>query len=124
VYDYIHVLNVLIGLLPAVVSLEATFSSDFIYFTWTPPFTLDITDVEPDISGYCIDIINSTTSSTLYSLCGINETEFIFPTPPDNGCQGYIACTVIPVNAVGNGTMAISSNSLAGEEIGIIIKEH
>jgi hypothetical protein len=101
------------GPLPAVGSLEATFASNFISLTWIPPFTLDITDVEPDISGYCIDVINSTTSSTLYSLCGINETIFSYPTPADSWCIVY---TVYPASVVGNGTKATTTKYLTSED--------
>ena len=33
------------------------------HLTWDPPFTLDITDVDPDISGYVLYIRNTYTGS-------------------------------------------------------------
>ena len=69
--------------------------------TWTPPFTLDISDVEDDISGYCIDVVNINTSSSLFSQCGINATEIDFSLSLD-ACHIY-RITVSPVNVVGQG---------------------
>ena len=44
-------------------------------------------------------------SSFLLHSCEINETEFSFILPDDNGCQEYIFI-ITPVNVVGNGTSA------------------
>ena len=74
-----------------------------ISITWEPPFTLDITGEDPDITGYCVDVINSTSSVTLHSQCGITETTFTFPIPTDTNCHAY-NFSVTPVNIVGNGT--------------------
>ena len=56
----------------------------------------------PDIT-YCVNVVNSNSSSTLHSECGINETEFSYPIPPDSQCNNY-TFIVIPVNLVGNGS--------------------
>ena len=96
------------GLLPAVGSLMLLVqdSRSTITLTWRAPFTLDISRIDPDIEGYCVDVISSTSSKTLHSECGITETEFTYPEPP--GCDGY-TFTVIPVNIVGNGTTSSRS---------------
>ena len=47
-------------------------------------------------------VVNST-SSTLHSECGITETEYECPIPPDSACHMYMF-TVTPVNVVGNGS--------------------
>ena len=91
-----------IGLLSAVGSLRVTVQYSTISLTWTAPFTFNIRGVDPDIA-YCVGAVNSTSSSIqLHSQCGITETEFEYPIPPDSGCHDYIV-TVTPVNPAGNG---------------------
>jgi hypothetical protein len=87
-------------MLSAVGSLDATVElrSPTITLTWTPPFTLDITRVDPVITGYCVDIINSTSSLTLFSSCEISGTEFSHSMALNNS-----VFVVTPVNIVGNG---------------------
>ena len=79
-------------------SLNSTANLTIISLTWEPPFTLDITGEDPDITGYCVDV---TTSMTLNSEC-VNETEFSYPVPPDAGCHVY-SFTITPINIVGHG---------------------
>ena len=90
------------GLLSAVSSLSATIQDSIISLNWTAPFTLDIPKVDPDIT-YCVGVVDSISSSTLHSQCGITETEYEYPIPPDSACHDYMV-TVTPVNVVGNGT--------------------
>ena len=52
-----------------------------------------------------MDVVNSTSSSTLHSECGITDTEYEYPMPLDSVCHVHVF-TVTPVNAVGNGTYA------------------
>ena len=97
------------GHLSAVGSLNITASGSTLSLTWEPPFSLDITNVDPDITGYCVDVINSTSSVTLHSVCGINTTMFTYPLP-----DGSIHCTVVlfnivPHNIVGPGKSATKS---------------
>ena len=66
------------------------------------PFTLDLPNMDPDIT-YCVDVVNSTSSATLHSQCGITETEFIYSNIPF-ACYLVLLFTVTPVNVVGNGT--------------------
>ena len=75
-------------------------SNTTLSLTWEPPFTLDITDIEHDITGYCVDVIAH--SEVLHSECGINVTEFSYPIPPDAGCTIYLF-RVTPLNIVGLG---------------------
>ena len=93
---------IIIGLLSAVGSLTLSVQSSWT-LTWSPPFTLDINGVDPDIAGYCVDIVNSTSSSLLCSECEVNVTEFTYPIPPRSWCYNY-TFTITPVNVVGNGT--------------------
>ena len=76
-----------IGFLSAIGSLMMTVQDSTISLTWTAPFTLDIPG-DPDIT-YCVSMVNSTSSSTLHSPCGITETGFSFSIPPDSACHNY-----------------------------------
>ncbi len=80
--------------------LHLTFEQDQFSLNWTAPFTLDITDADPDIT-YCVGVVNSTSSATQ---CGINVTEFTYPIPPRRIFCDEFEFIVIPVNVVGNGT--------------------
>ena len=103
------------GLLSAVGSLMMTVQNSTISLNWTAPFTLDIAGVDPDIT-YCVSVVNSTSSSTLHSQCGITEAGFSFSIPPDSACHNYtFTFTVTPVNAVGNGTSSMYYHNLQGD---------
>ncbi len=114
----------LLGLLPAVGTPIATpnLLNSTISLTWTPPFSLDITGVHPDII-YCVGVVNSTSSLVIYSQCDITEAQYNYTVSPrSTPCDTYTV-TVTPVNIVGNGT---SSNvtllsSITMGEIRIII---
>lgn len=73
------------------------------FLNWIAPHSLDLTDIDPDIEGYCIDIENSTSSSTIHSECNIIATEFTYPHPAGGWCDTFVF-VVTPVNVVGNGT--------------------
>ena len=109
------------GQLSAVGSLNVTMVyNSTLSLTWTPPFTLDITDVNPDINGYCVEA--TLLSLTVCSLCGINMNEFNYTLPPDSACHTY-NFTVVPVNIIGNGTSATVLYSHAKKGIIIIHAE-
>ena len=76
---------------------------DVIRLTWTPPFSLDITGVDPDI-WYHVEVYNVTavrrvplTNLTVY------KPEFNFTVPDPSPCDQF-EFRVTPVNVVGNGT--------------------
>ena len=96
------IINTLAGLLAAVGSPSVDLLGTDIILTWTAPFTLDISNVDPDIT-YCVDVVNSTSLSTVLSECGITVTEFSFSIPLGRVCDNY-TFTVTPVNRAGNGT--------------------
>ena len=100
-------LNNYIGLLDAVRLLSSTANSTLISVTWEPPFSLDITGVDPDITGYCVDVINSTSSVTLLSECGITEAEFTYLMPPERYCYSTtFLFSITPLSIVGQGEVA------------------
>ena len=73
--------------------------NSIISLAWTPPFSLDITNVDPDIT-YCVGVDNSN-SLVIFYQCGITDTQYnSFRSTP---CDNY-TITITPVNIVGNGT--------------------
>ncbi len=95
----------IVGLLPAVGSLTATPIplDSIVSLTWTPPFFLDIPGVDP---GYCMGVVNSTSSLMIHSQCDITDTQYNYTVSPrSTPCDTY-TFTVTPVNIVGNGTSA------------------
>ncbi len=87
-------------------SLTATAIGSIISLTWTPPFSMDIPGVHPDIVGYCVGVVNSVSSLVMHSQCGITDTQYNYTVSPnDIVCDTY-TFTVTPVNIVGNGKSA------------------
>ncbi len=97
----------IVDLLPAVGSLTAISILDtIISLTWRPPFSLDITNVDPDITGYCVGVVNFTSSLVIHSQCGITDTQYNYTVSPrSTPCDTY-TFTITPVNIVGNGEPA------------------
>ena len=100
------------GLLAPPVALTVmNTNSSAIKLTWTPPFTLDITDVDPDISNYTVYITNTNTSKngtvsvTKLDENGVVETEYTFtglPGEDPDPCPVY-QFSVSAWNVVGEG---------------------
>ena len=107
-----------VGILSAISLLSIVASNSTLSLTWEPPFTLDITAVDPDIT-YCVDVIGSTSSVTLHSQCDITMTEFSYPLPQDAVCHSYVL-SITPVNVVGRGFS--NSVSYIGTEAGTLSK--
>ena len=97
-----YALSLLLGLLAAVGSLNASVMGRFVFLSWTAPFTLDISLNEIDIT-YCVDVVSSISLTTLHSQCGIKTIQFMYVLPPKSWCDRY-TFTVTPVNLIGNGT--------------------
>ena len=84
------------------------FTGVYLNITWSPPFTLDVPENNPDISGYCIEIYSRKFSCSapdvLYSECAnyirLNIKLFI---PLEYQCS-EINTTIFAVNFEGNGT--------------------
>ncbi len=98
----------IVGLLPVVGSLTATPIplDSIISLTWIPPFSLDIPSADPDITGYCVGVVNSTSLFTIDSQCGITDAQYNYTVSPrSTPCDNY-TFTVTPVNIVGNGKSA------------------
>ena len=77
-----------IGLLSAPTNIQASTNSSAIHLYWDPPFTLDITDVDPDIPGYTVSITNSNTKVT--SERNVTKPEFLFHEEDHDTCHVYL----------------------------------
>ena len=111
----------LLGRLLSVIDLTMTTSNNTVLLTWEPPFTLDIDNIDQDIT-YCVEVLDlSPHTEVIYSECGINVTEFSYPIPPDAGCRIDVF-SVIPVNIVGLGEAATTSLYYPDKGIIIIIR--
>ena len=81
-------------------------SRDFSTISWNPPFSLNLTNVEPDIV-YCVDMYNITCGGRelLISDCDVTETSYtsdIFA--PDGYIYEYIVTPRSNVEGAINGT--------------------
>lgn len=95
-----------IGKLSEVMNLELELVNDStVRITWAPPFTLDITDVDPDIVGYQVNVqvIHHTREHMprVINHGSTTELNYIYSLP-NNGCYIY-TFTVTPFNRVGDG---------------------
>ena len=93
------------GTLNAVYHLSVTKSNLTILITWEAPFTLNITNTEPDIA-YCVNIsaMNYFSHVDIATECNITQTEFFYTIPHKVYCHNndfYV--TVTPVNGAGQG---------------------
>ena len=107
----------LTGLLSAVVNLR-TASSDAssITISWTAPYSLNVTGVDPDI-WYSVLIYNVTDDEPTLISCTdcINITDTHYTFTPSRPCHQYLF-TVIPFNGAGQGE--ISQNiTVDGESV-------
>ena len=70
--------------------------------TWTPPFSLDITGVDPDI-WYTVEVYNITSGRTPLTNFTVSEPEFNFTVADAIPCDQF-EFRVTPVNGAGMGT--------------------
>ena len=92
--------------------MEYSRGNGYILFSWRPPFSYNITDVEPDISHYLVNIINMEDHSVL--TVNTTDTEYLFQS---QDCQlTHYQVKIAAVNVVGVGDKYISpSLPLDGE---------
>ena len=71
--------------------------------SWTPPFTLDLTDVDPDLH-YMIEITSTVAAEDRFTIsCDDCSTGYKFTANSSSPCDSF-TFVVVPVNAAGNGT--------------------
>ena len=93
-----------LGLLAAVGNLTVHSQRSSILLTWIPPFSLDITGVDPDV-WYCVEVYNISQRRTpLTTNCSVYEPQFYFTSPNPSPCDLF-EFRVFAVNAVGYGTL-------------------
>ena len=69
-------------------------------FSWSPPFSHNITDVEPDISHYLVTIINMEDHDSVLAV-NTTDTEYLLQS---RGCQlSDYQVEIVAVNVVGVG---------------------
>ena len=124
VQEILLIVSCPLGRLSPVSNLKLTTSNTTLSLTWEPPFTLDITSVDPDISGYYVEVVavNLLTSSEIYSEYDINGTEFSYPIPQDAGCDIYFF-TITAVNIVGMGEAATTPPYHRPLDTGILLSD-
>ena len=99
-YSYLLIFS-LIGLLHPPGNLRAEYQGpSSVHLIWDPPFTLDITSVELDISNYTVQITNVDTGE-VWEKNGITQTNYVFTGDP---CHEYTyKFRVFAWNVVGRG---------------------
>ena len=94
------------GLLASVEIGDLTFKNgSIIIISWSAPFSLDVTGVDPDI-WYSVLIYNVTDNPTAIpctDCINITETNYTFTPDYPSPCHKYIF-TVIPLNGAGQGS--------------------
>ena len=102
-----------LGLLAAVGGLEAYSGQTFILLTWTPPFSLDLTGIDPDL-WYCVEVYNISSGETLLTNSStVSEPRFNFTVTSPSPCDLF-EFRVIPVNGAGNGNITSVSGTFFG----------
>ena len=102
------------GILSSIADLEASGNASSVTISWTAPFSLDVTGVDPD-TWYSVLIYNMTESYEATAVpctdcINITETHYTFTPEYPTPCQKYIF-SVIPLNGAGQGQ---SSHNISG----------
>ena len=88
---------------PKVIPMEGN-----IHLSWIPPFTLDLTNVEPDLQ-YLLQVINISDRNNPAAIpcieCPLNETEYEFTLANPNPCNTF-EFSVAAKNGAGLGNMS------------------
>ena len=117
---YNNYLLTIIGLLAPVENLTAHSQWLFILLTWTPPISLDITGVDPDL-WYCVEVYNITWGRAPFTTnCSVHEPQFYFTAPNRRPCDLF-EFRIFAVNQVGNGTVASVNGTFNKSEYQIYI---
>ena len=93
------------GLLATVGDTQINLVDGTLCLSWTPPFTLDITNVDPDLY-YIIEITSTAnTENPLTISCDDCSSEYKFTVNNSSPCDSF-TFIVVPVNGAGNGTLS------------------
>ena len=116
-HKWVYLSVFLIGLLSSILNLETDSSTSSITMSWSAPFSLDVTGVDPDI-WYSVLIYNVTdeenpTAVPCTDCHNLTQTHCIFSPGYPSPCHKY-TFTVIPYNGAGQGE---SSQNVTGYSI-------
>ena len=97
---------IILGLLSAVGDLRANITTTSVTISWSPPFSLNVTGVDPDI-WYSVFIYNVTdennpTAILCTNCTNITETHYTFTPDYLSPCHVY-NFSVVPLNGAGQG---------------------
>ena len=104
VYLCITITSGIIDILSSVVDLKTSSNATSVTISWTAPFSLDVTGVDPDI-WYSVLIYNVTDEPTAVpctDCISITETHYTFTPDCPSPCHEYVF-TLIPLNGAGQG---------------------
>lgn len=94
----------------AVVDLRVHYNSTSIRVSWTSPFSLDVSGVDPDI-WYSVTIYTLTNETTEVIICNdcvnLTDTHYIFTPDYISLCQKFLF-SVVPFNGAGQGSNSVN----------------
>lgn len=99
-----------LGPLSAVSGFIATSNAKTVTISWTAPFSLDLTDIDPDVQYIlnCYDVTEETVRLIPCEDChNINTTQYKFTPNHTSPCHKYFF-SVIPRNGAGEGESSIN----------------
>ena len=88
--------------------------------SWSPPFTLDVSNTDPDIAGYRVYTVNTDTGYQEMSAISASVTEYQFVINSQLQCHSYVF-RVSALNQVGEGdaTDPVSTSVCPGGKLNI-----
>ena len=97
--------------------------SDTVNISWTAPFSLNVFD---DDMTFCVDIFNATSSTLMYSKCGINTSHHFCELFPKLITCAQYSINVTAVNCAGNGTAQdiLAWNGGKFPNVNILVQSH
>ena len=98
--------------------LIVNITSNELRLSWVPPFSLDLTDIDPDII-YCTEVINITcgTNTTLFSNNNITETELKLVGYSQHHIYKFVVTPRSNVQEAINGTPLINQGLIMGIDL-------
>ena len=103
------------GLLSAVGDPKIHVEDGTMFLSWTPPFTFDLTNVDPDIEYY-VEITKHTiegdSSVIPCTACPLSVPQYNFTLEASPCDREQLNITIIPINGAGNGASLLLMHQL------------